>query len=420
MATTSSPPSPLYEPAHRPMFVHAHQPYYAFAPAPARQPHAAYFCAPADANSLPHDPATHSQVCPSSQYYGDAAPGVIPYAAEYISHSGHDWLPHKQQHHHADSTQAYAAVAHLPPFYDSGEVSPASDDSSGGFYDSPHPSDDARLGDERCSADAHAHATFPAYDPAASFPSPSLITAERYSYLDGELQPHPSPTYYDEPAPLVFQPAPQHLGAAFAHDFSGSADDADALHAHHPHRYLERPPSGASRPSPARYGDAPAEPQRGARTSPHGYAPQQQRTQSPMAHLPYVDPYHGAPDAHAQAFYLPSPAAPYAYAEQPPMCLPPPYHPAAAHTPIAIPAPRSPPLVEDTPKKPLTLACFFCRKRKIACGSPQPGRKDRTCNQCARRNLRCEYPVNSRRGTRQREVESALYPGSAGYERISS
>ncbi|KAI0684813.1 hypothetical protein BC835DRAFT_1227465, partial [Cytidiella melzeri] len=59
-------------------------------------------------------------------------------------------------------------------------------------------------------------------------------------------------------------------------------------------------------------------------------------------------------------------------------------------------------VVEDTPKKPLTLACLFCRKRKIACGSPAPGKKDRTCNQCARRNLQCVYPVNSRRGTRQR------------------
>lgn len=59
-----------------------------------------------------------------------------------------------------------------------------------------------------------------------------------------------------------------------------------------------------------------------------------------------------------------------------------------------------PPPVEDTPKKPLTLACFFCRKRKIACGSPPPGKIDRTCNQCARRNLKCVYPEASRRGMR--------------------
>ncbi|KAL6303518.1 hypothetical protein BKA93DRAFT_734826 [Sparassis latifolia] len=61
---------------------------------------------------------------------------------------------------------------------------------------------------------------------------------------------------------------------------------------------------------------------------------------------------------------------------------------------------HSPPLVEDNPKRPLTLACLFCRKRKIACGSPPPGKKDRTCNQCARRNLKCVYPDVSRRGMR--------------------
>lgn len=47
---------------------------------------------------------------------------------------------------------------------------------------------------------------------------------------------------------------------------------------------------------------------------------------------------------------------------------------------IALPTPpRSPPLIEDPPKKPLTLACLFCRKRKIACGSPPPGSPNRTC-----------------------------------------
>ncbi|PCH35855.1 hypothetical protein WOLCODRAFT_166519 [Wolfiporia cocos MD-104 SS10] len=66
-----------------------------------------------------------------------------------------------------------------------------------------------------------------------------------------------------------------------------------------------------------------------------------------------------------------------------------------------LPAEQRPPvIVEDSPKRPLTLACFFCRKRKIACGSPPPGRKDRTCNQCARRNLKCVYPEASRRGMR--------------------
>ncbi|KAI0715732.1 hypothetical protein C8Q72DRAFT_789933 [Fomitopsis betulina] len=83
--------------------------------------------------------------------------------------------------------------------------------------------------------------------------------------------------------------------------------------------------------------------------------------------------------------------------------LQPPYQ--VLSIPTAPPPPPPAPLrhsapVEDTPKKPLTLACFFCRKRKIACGSPPPGKKDRTCNQCARRNLKCVYPEASRRGMR--------------------
>ncbi|KAI9571654.1 hypothetical protein HD554DRAFT_1982868, partial [Boletus coccyginus] len=72
------------------------------------------------------------------------------------------------------------------------------------------------------------------------------------------------------------------------------------------------------------------------------------------------------------------------------------------------PSPRSPLRLSPTPhakrsldKKP-ALACLFCRGRKIACGPPQPGSKDKTCNQCARRHLKCEYPLESRRGMRKR------------------
>ena len=49
------------------------------------------------------------------------------------------------------------------------------------------------------------------------------------------------------------------------------------------------------------------------------------------------------------------------------------------------PSPRSPLRLSPTPhtkrsldKKP-ALACLFCRGRKIACGPPQPGSKDKTC-----------------------------------------
>ncbi|KAH7916615.1 hypothetical protein BJ138DRAFT_1139469 [Hygrophoropsis aurantiaca] len=62
------------------------------------------------------------------------------------------------------------------------------------------------------------------------------------------------------------------------------------------------------------------------------------------------------------------------------------------------PLPQTKRLIE---KKP-ALACLFCRGRKIACGPPSPGNKDKTCNQCARRHLKCEYPLESRRGMRKR------------------
>lgn len=49
------------------------------------------------------------------------------------------------------------------------------------------------------------------------------------------------------------------------------------------------------------------------------------------------------------------------------------------------PSPRSPLRLSPAPhtkrsldKKP-ALACLFCRGRKIACGPPQPGSKDKTC-----------------------------------------
>ncbi|TFK66521.1 hypothetical protein BDN72DRAFT_771886, partial [Pluteus cervinus] len=54
-------------------------------------------------------------------------------------------------------------------------------------------------------------------------------------------------------------------------------------------------------------------------------------------------------------------------------------------------------------KKP-SLACLFCRGRKIACGPPILGSKDQTCNQCQRRSLKCEYPSESRRGMRKKKT----------------
>ncbi|EGO00421.1 hypothetical protein SERLA73DRAFT_168168 [Serpula lacrymans var. lacrymans S7.3] len=72
------------------------------------------------------------------------------------------------------------------------------------------------------------------------------------------------------------------------------------------------------------------------------------------------------------------------------------------------PLPSSKRLLE---KKP-ALACLFCRGRKIACGPPVPGSKDKTCNQCARRHLKCEYPLESRRGMRKRKASASTPPCS--------
>ncbi|EIW79175.1 hypothetical protein CONPUDRAFT_74671 [Coniophora puteana RWD-64-598 SS2] len=52
--------------------------------------------------------------------------------------------------------------------------------------------------------------------------------------------------------------------------------------------------------------------------------------------------------------------------------------------------------------KKQALACLFCRERKIACGRPPADSPDRTCNQCARRRLKCDYPTESRRGQHKR------------------
>ncbi|ESK98059.1 hypothetical protein Moror_495 [Moniliophthora roreri MCA 2997] len=75
--------------------------------------------------------------------------------------------------------------------------------------------------------------------------------------------------------------------------------------------------------------------------------------------------------------------------------------------PNHVPAPKVPKRRPSTPqsseKKSLALACFFCRGRKIACGPQDPNSPDRTCGQCHRRSLKCEYPTESRRGMRKRK-----------------
>ncbi|EPT04375.1 hypothetical protein FOMPIDRAFT_84527 [Fomitopsis schrenkii] len=43
-------------------------------------------------------------------------------------------------------------------------------------------------------------------------------------------------------------------------------------------------------------------------------------------------------------------------------------------------------------KRGTVIACVFCRGRKIACGGAPHGATDKTCMQCRRRRLVCQYP----------------------------
>ncbi|KAJ6480349.1 hypothetical protein C8R45DRAFT_1076418 [Mycena sanguinolenta] len=59
------------------------------------------------------------------------------------------------------------------------------------------------------------------------------------------------------------------------------------------------------------------------------------------------------------------------------------------------------------PKKQ-TLACFFCRSRKIACTTrPLDGTENGPCEQCDKRGFDCKYPTESKRGQHIRLRSSA-------------
>ncbi|KXN90630.1 hypothetical protein AN958_03870 [Leucoagaricus sp. SymC.cos] len=84
-----------------------------------------------------------------------------------------------------------------------------------------------------------------------------------------------------------------------------------------------------------------------------------------------------------------------------------------APAPVIVPQSSSPPALSGkrNPEKKPALACVFCRGRKIACGPPSKDGDGKTCNQCERRSLRCEYPTESRRGMRKKPSSSNT-PGS--------
>ncbi|KAG9016357.1 hypothetical protein FRB90_003162 [Tulasnella sp. 427] len=75
-------------------------------------------------------------------------------------------------------------------------------------------------------------------------------------------------------------------------------------------------------------------------------------------------------------------------------------------------------------KKPF-LACEFCRHRKIACGKGPAVPSDivippgpRTCNQCFRRGLECQFPQASRRGLRHGKPSRRIIYGENNEYRI--
>ncbi|KAF9461265.1 hypothetical protein BDZ94DRAFT_1264049 [Collybia nuda] len=172
---------------------------------------------------------------------------------------------------------------------------------------------------------------------------------------------------------------------------------------------------------------------------PHHIVPSQQRpilqrvvipTQEPepplMDHLPSPTSSHSSlsPPALPQEPYINQGYSPRTYYPMEPSTYWPMYpqqqvpgldphfrHPAHAFVntgwPLRPPSPRirlSPlPSKRVLEKKP-PLACLFCRGRKIACGPPEPGTTEKTCNQCQRRSIKCEYPSESRRGMRTKKT----------------
>ncbi|TFK61772.1 hypothetical protein BDN72DRAFT_777883 [Pluteus cervinus] len=81
--------------------------------------------------------------------------------------------------------------------------------------------------------------------------------------------------------------------------------------------------------------------------------------------------------------------------------------PPASHS-RKVPPPPSLAIRRAGEQKKQTLACLFCRERKIACGRPAEGSPDPTCNQCARRCFKCEYPTESKRGQHKRSKKKVL------------
>lgn len=257
-------------------------------------------------------------------------------------------------------------------FYESGEISPASDDSSGMYNESPQPYAHA-LAEDQPYAGTYDTGYTQSYYGHRSLEAASSVTDLPYeqdsfggygpSYEYGQISPvsHEDDESHDQYqlcSDYIRQRSRQMRSRDSALD--GPLGDyrqrcASARFATGQHNALVQPPI---------------------------------RSQSPMAHLPYRDSesYSGITGPTTHRYHSPrSSSSEFSDGSMSNIERPQAVYPSYTSqqptypTPIAIPAPHSPPLVEDAPKKPLTLACLFCRKRKIACGSPPPGKKDRTC-----------------------------------------
>ncbi|KAI5464000.1 hypothetical protein BGZ63DRAFT_141442 [Mariannaea sp. PMI_226] len=190
------------------------------------------------------------------------------------------------------------------------------------------------------------------------------------------------------------------------------------------------------------YGPPPAGPGRGYSHDPryaspnaaNGYPPPgqqqpppppQQQAQQPGPYLPPLQPqsdprasaYPPPPDQQPRGYYEDRrpypPQDPYAqdpyygYRGQPPQGAPPPNgayrdyrggYPGVYDYPPAPPG-AAPPLTQAAPRQRTSIACRYCRKRKIRCSGYQsaPGGK---CQNCARMNQECIFqPVSSSSST---------------------
>ncbi|KAF7790726.1 hypothetical protein EIP86_001682 [Pleurotus ostreatoroseus] len=316
------------------------------------------------------------------QYYGDAVPAVISYPNSYVGQSGDAWMQPKSvqsQHFYPGSARPEAV------FYDSGDASPASDDSNAAYYDSPI-SEGSNLMDDYPS---RSHSNGQTYYPHAQAVHPAQgVTVDKDNYPRHRMSSDDGAGY--EENALHFSSAPHAQYASLpnypaAYYAEGSPVD-DGFTRSQGYSDTVASPVHAERCSSTYFVDAPYPQNEGEGHS--ARAPG--RGQSPMAHLPYHNPdyqQHQRPQPHVSLpNFTSSGSSPFTHAPQATRPIlsvqqPQPHYPqtqAAPPTPISIPS-HSPPLIEDTPKKPLTLACFFCRKRKIACGSPPPGSQDRTC-----------------------------------------